>query len=84
MQFLKDSKGQTSSMRVINFLTTAVILVVWGAVCYQNKTIVDIPPTVLGLFGGSQGLKVIQKWVEENSDKVAFAKQLIKKATEKK
>ena len=84
MQFLKDSKGQTSSMRVINFLTTAVILVVWGATCYQNKTIVDIPPTVLGLFGGSQGLKVIQKWVEENADKIAYARRLAKTALDKK
>ena len=69
MEMLKDSKGQTSSMRAMSFMVVFLVMLGWVIVSGLQHHMVEIPNSLLGLIGMALSGKTLQKWVEENADK---------------
>lgn len=64
MSFLKDDTGALSSTRLAFLLWMIGILVMWIYVCINQKTLVALDPTLIGVMGVFMTGKVIQSKVE--------------------
>ena len=62
---LKDDSGHWSSMRIMAVIVTSIVLFVWVALCIGGKTMIDLPPGVLGLLFTLWLGKVSQKFAEK-------------------
>ena len=64
--FLNDPHGNNSSTRLVMFLWSLAVMLVWVAVCFYKKDIVDIPVGVGGVLLITLGGKVAQSVFGEN------------------
>lgn len=65
-EFLKDPKGQLSSMRMAAIFATFIVLVVWAVSSLTEipEGLADIPMTVVGLLALLWGAKQVQRFYE--------------------
>jgi len=69
IDFLKDSDGQMSSMRVMSFMIVFMVMVAWCLVSWKQGQLVDLSPEQLGLIAMALGGKAIQKQIEKPGSK---------------
>lgn len=62
--FLQDGSGNNSSMRLIVFLSVAVILGIWAKICWVNNAMEPMPTEIAAVLGMFIAGKVGQSWVE--------------------
>ena len=65
MEFLKDSNGQFSSMRVMSFMIVFMVMVGWCGVSWKQGELAVMTPDLLGLVGLALGGKTVQKFIEK-------------------
>jgi uncharacterized membrane protein len=68
--FLQDNLGNNSSMRLIVFLSVAVIIGVWAKISIVNNTMEPIPTEVAAILAAFIAGKVGQSWVEAQPARV--------------
>lgn len=69
MNFLKDSKGDSSSTRLVMVCWAFGILIVWAGFCVYEKKLLDIPIGVGAVLGYIMGGKVFQSFAEAKESK---------------
>lgn len=65
--FLQDGQGNNSSMRIIVFLSVAVILGVWAKISIINNAMEPMPTEVAAVLAAFIAGKVGQSWVESGN-----------------
>lgn len=79
--FLQDDNGNLSSMRLAFLLWVVGVLVIWGVASLKAGELKMIPDSVTTIVGVLMGGKVMQKFGEQSSPKLAdHAQPLIVKA----
>ena len=58
--FLNDPHGNNSSTRLVMFLWSMVVLIVWVGACIYKREMIDIPMGVGAILAYAFGAKVAQ------------------------
>lgn len=66
--FLKDGKGEASTMRVMSFSTVMILMGTWAYVCISTGQLVSFGKEELGLLMIAFGAKGYQKGQEVKKD----------------
>ncbi len=64
MNFLQDSAGNQSSLRLAFLLTLAVSMLVWAALSIATEAMPELPSSITTLLGFLVGGKLVQKQIE--------------------
>lgn len=63
--FLQDAAGHNSSSRLLVFLGTLAVLVVWATVCIRTNTMAALPESVIALVTILVGNKLGTGFISE-------------------
>jgi len=66
-EFLMDGKGKYSAIRLSFLCWMLGVLVMWGWVSFQQKSLQPIPESVITLIGIAVGGKVVQRIGEKEN-----------------
>lgn len=65
-KMLSDNEGNSSSMRILNFLIIGVVLFNWTFYNMTNSELIALDWEEVGLLVGALGAKAYQKGIEIN------------------